>query len=62
MSVRRSTALLTDWAVYGERVPPLTPSASLESGSIPLYAVVGITAPAEERVRRITAREGITEE
>jgi dephospho-CoA kinase len=55
--------LLTDWAVNGGESAAIDAIALLESGlDSRCTAVIGITAPAEERVRRITAREGITEE
>lgn len=55
--------LLTDWALNGGESAAIDAIALLESGlDSRCSAVVGVTAPGEERVRRITAREGITEE
>lgn len=54
---------LLDWAKRGGRCAAVDAIALLESGIAPrCKTTVGITAPAEERVKRLVAREGITEE
>lgn len=54
--------LLTDWAWQGGRLAAIDAIALLESG-MDRYCTftVGVTAPEEERVRRIVAREGVPE-
>lgn len=54
--------LLTDWAWQGGRLAAIDAIALLESGiGRRCTFTVGVTAPEEERVRRIVAREGVPE-
>ena len=54
---------LTDWARNGGTLAALDAVALIESGMSDLCStVIGITAPKEERIRRIMQREGISEE
>lgn len=54
---------LTDWAVQGGTVAAIDAIALLESGLADrCKAVVGVTADTETRVRRIMARDGISED
>lgn len=60
---RRVNELLEEWAKNGGRVAAVDAIALLESGLQKLCSVVvGVTAPEESRVRRLMAREGISEE
>lgn len=55
--------MLRDWAMAGGRLAAVDAIALIESGMGERYRpVVGILAPVEERVRRIMARDGISED
>ncbi len=54
---------LLDWAKSGGRYAAIDAIALLESGIAPrCRTTVGITAPTEERVKRLMVRDGISEE
>jgi len=60
---RRVDELLTDWARQGGTLAAVDAIALLEGDLAKRCAVtVGVTAPTEQRVRRLMAREGISEE